>query len=155
MNEKQQSLSNLYQSQANENPSEQLDDQIIALAKEQAKINKKSHPHINYAPYSIAASIAVLGLLVLNSPNFYQSSIPENNDNTPVIITMEKSTDQSIANSYSQHKKISLAKPQASPVMPTAELMADINIAHDSGAPMGLTEQTPVSVNKYKIFCNK
>ena len=152
MNDKSQFLSSLYQSQANESPSEQLNDKIMALAKEQAKINKKSQAHINNAPYSIAASIMVLGLLVLNFPNFYQTSIPANSDNTPVVSATEKSAEQLTANTYSQHKKRSLTKPQAMPVIPTAELMADISPVHGNAAPMALLKkQTPVGINKYKI----
>ncbi|NRA82303.1 MAG: hypothetical protein HRU22_00480 [Gammaproteobacteria bacterium] len=66
-------LSQLYQRQAIEQPSNELDQKIIDHAKSQlAKTEKTTYK----VPLSIAASMAMVGLLFVNFPQYYQLSPP-------------------------------------------------------------------------------
>lgn len=81
-----QKLSQLYQRLANEQPSRQLDQKII----DQAHIQPSRKKYIAArAPFSIAASIAIAGLLFISFPEYYQLSPPHSEEQIPLPQSIE------------------------------------------------------------------
>jgi len=93
MSDQDNKLSSLYKESATQMPSDALDQQILAQAKAQCPTPAVNNPYSirKYLPYSIAASVFVVTLLVTNFPQYYQQSPdfqPESsirmNDEVPV-----------------------------------------------------------------------
>ena len=104
-------LSQLYQRQAIEQPSSELDQKIIDHAKSQlAKTEKTTYK----VPLSIAASMAMVGLLFVNFPQYYQLSpppLPE--DFAPTTESTLESTIDYMPTLQSSSPMQLQAKPQA------------------------------------------
>jgi hypothetical protein len=90
-----QQLTALYRQQATEQPSPQLDDKILALAKKQSTEQQVKTKKQIFLPYSVAASMALATILFISFPQYYQLSSPDiapdiellpstNTTNTPI-----------------------------------------------------------------------
>lgn len=68
-------IDELYKSHAKEQPPTEVDNAITALAQQSVQSSKKSKikSHRRYLPYSVAASVMLVGILVLNFPQHYLS----------------------------------------------------------------------------------
>jgi len=70
-------VSSLYQQQATEQPPVALDFKILEQAKQQLRLTTYKQPtRSRFIPYSVAASIGLVGMLYLNFPQYYQLSQP-------------------------------------------------------------------------------
>lgn len=77
MSDQDNELSSLYQQQAQEQPSAELDNAILDMAKQSIKVNKPK-TMAKYLPYSAAASVAIVALLVSQfEPAQYVPSVHE------------------------------------------------------------------------------
>ncbi|NRA53547.1 MAG: hypothetical protein HRU23_05330 [Gammaproteobacteria bacterium] len=109
----EQQLAALYQQQANEKPSSEIDQKILNQALAQLKATKElSSASTKYIPYSIAASVALIGILVLNYPQYYQFGQPE------PALELSEMQPQSVSAQLSRKK----AAPQALQRMATADM---------------------------------
>jgi len=70
-------VTSLYQQQATEQPPMALDLKILEQAKQQLRLTTPKQPtRSRFIPYSVAASIGLVGMLYLNFPQYYQLSQP-------------------------------------------------------------------------------
>jgi len=90
MSDQDKKLNSLYKAAATQMPSEALDQQILALAKAQCSDEKIRAPYSmrKYLPYSVAASVVFVALLVTNYPQYYLPS-PEHQPSHPELIEAE------------------------------------------------------------------
>lgn len=72
-------IDKLYKAHAKEQPPVVIDNVITALAQQSVQpVEKiKTSPHRRYLPYSVAASMALVGILVVNFPQNYLSPTNE------------------------------------------------------------------------------
>jgi len=88
MNKDNDQLSSLYKQTLNEQPSEQVDKNILKLAQQQATKNRAGMR--KYLPYSMAASVCLIALLVHNLPQQYDAQMaPPFEHSMPDDIPME------------------------------------------------------------------
>ena len=89
MSNNKSSLSALYKLQATDQPNDQLNENILQLAKDQLVKNKKTQHRFNYAPYSVAASLMFVGVLVFYYPNYYQPTSTFDSEYSPSNISQQ------------------------------------------------------------------
>jgi len=70
-------LSSLYQQSADEQPSEQVNQKILAMAKQTQQRQRHKESYRKYLPYSMVASIGLIAILVHNFPQHYLAPSPE------------------------------------------------------------------------------
>jgi len=118
-------LAALYQQQANEKPSPEIDQKILNQALLQLKATKElSSASTSYIPYSIAASVALIGILVLNYPQYYQFGQPEPalelSEMQPQSVSAQLSRKKAAPQALQRMAASDMAQPSAMPL--TAEL---------------------------------
>jgi|GEM_PF-2571741 len=131
-------LAALYQQQANEKPSPEIDQKILNQALLQLKATKElSSASTSYIPYSIAASVALIGILVLNYPQYYQFGQPEPalelSEMQPQSVSAQLSRKKAAPQALQRMAASDMAQPSAMPL--TAELSTSPSLAPPQSPP--------------------